>query len=128
MSTRAFSIAAIACWLRPPRGLPGQPVQERGDLLHRPRVHADDPLAQLLDDGAEPLGAEILQEFRPADQTIVGRDLQEGKVAPAGGAVQVLDLGDVHGCFLPQICSDGRAIPTRQESSQHCRPGQRHDG
>ncbi len=77
-------------------GLAGQAVQEGGDLLDRPRVHADQPLAQPPDDAAQALGAEILHELRPADQAVVGGDLQEREIPPAGVAVQVLDLDDAH--------------------------------
>ncbi len=89
-------------------GLPGQAVQEGGDLLDWPRIHADQPLAQSPDDAAQALGAEILHELRPADQAVVGGDLQEREIPPAGVAVQVLDFGDPHDVLLRR-CGDVRA-------------------
>ena len=54
------------------RRLAGHAVQEGGDLLDRPRVHADQPLAQPADDAGQALGAVSLHELRPADQALVG--------------------------------------------------------
>src|SRR3984957_11820062 len=89
------------------RGLTGQAVQESGDFLHGPRVHANQALAQSGDDSGEALGAEIFHEFGPADQAVRGGDLQKREVTPAGVAVQWLDFSDAHERFLPDQFRDG---------------------
>ena len=78
----------------------------RHDALDRPRILADQALRHAADHGGEAGAAVALVVFRPADQAVVGRDLEEREVAPAGVAVQILDLGDFHGVSSP----DARSI------------------
>jgi hypothetical protein len=58
-------------------GLACQAMQKRSDFLDWPRIHANQPLAQSLNDATQALGAEIFQKLGPGDQAVVGGDLQE---------------------------------------------------
>ncbi len=61
------------------------------------RIPADHPLGQLADDAAEAGVPARLVELRPADQALVGGQLQERDRPPAAIRVQVLKAGDAHG-------------------------------
>ena len=74
--------------------------QHRGDLLHRSRVEPDQWLGQAVDHAGQAAAAIGLGVFRPADQAVIGGELEERKSAPAGVAVQVLDLGEFHDVAL----------------------------
>ena len=79
------------------RRLPGRRIEPRGDALDRARVVADQrALGELVDDRAQPLRAIALHVFRPADKALVGGDLQKRVDPPAGVAMQVFDLDDLH--------------------------------
>ena len=58
---------------------------------------ADDARRQPLDDGADARRAEALVELAPADDAVVGGELDEMVVAPARIAGQRLDALDLHG-------------------------------
>ena len=90
---------------QPARRLAGERVQHRRDALDRPRVHADQVLGEPADDRAQPLAAVALVVLGPADHAVVGGDLEERPDAPAGIAVQVLDLRDSHEPSLPSFRS-----------------------
>src|SRR3954470_23934468 len=65
--------------------------------LDRARVLSDQkPLGELLNDPGQPLCAVALHIFRPADDALVGADLEKRIDPPAGVAVQVFDLDDLH--------------------------------
>ena len=49
------------------------------------------------DDGRQACAAISLVVFGPADDAIVGGDLEEREIPPPRIAVQVLDLDDLHG-------------------------------
>ena len=70
--------------------------QHRGDLLHRPRIQPDQRVGQAADHAGQAAAAIGLGVFRPADQPVIGGELEERKRAPAGVAVQVLDLREFH--------------------------------
>jgi hypothetical protein len=79
------------------RRLPRRGVEQGRDRLDRTRVAADqEPLGELLDHAGQALGAIAFHVFRPADDALVGGDLQKGIDPPAGVAMQVFDLGDFH--------------------------------
>ena len=85
-------------------GLPGRGVEIGRVALDRPRVLPDQPLAELADDAGQPLRAIALHVFRPADDALVGGDLQKRIDPPAGVAMQVFDRGDFHDRqFLQEI-------------------------
>ena len=72
--------------------------------LDRPRVLADqEPLGELPDDPGQPLRAVALHIFRPADDPLVGGDLEKRIDPPAGVAVQVFDFDDLHGAPPPDF-------------------------
>ena len=95
-------------------------VQIGGDLLHRPRIPANQLLAELADHAGEAGRAVPFHELRPADKALVGADLEEREVAPARVAVQVLDLRDAHGrprASAGMLWSAGRhSNPVREKS------------
>src|SRR3546814_15704328 len=72
---------------------------------------ADHPLRHLLDDGGDTRRAEALVELAPADDAVLGGQLDEVIVPPAGVAVQRLDLGDLHGLLLPISCRAATISP-----------------
>src|SRR6185437_3375069 len=76
--------------------LPRHRVERRGDALEGARILADQPLAQRADDGGEAAAAIALVIFRPADDAVIGGDLEEREDAPAGVAMQILDPRDAH--------------------------------
>ena len=61
---------------------------------------ADQPVGIPLDDGREPGGSEGLVEFAPADDAVVGDELEEVVVAPSGVAGQRFDPLDFYGSCL----------------------------
>src|SRR5262249_21615918 len=67
--------------------------------LYGPRIVTDQVLRHAADHGGKTGAAVALVVFRPADQSFIGRDLEKREVAPAGIAVQILDLGGFHGMF-----------------------------
>ena len=75
------------------------------------RVLADDPRRQPLDRGGDAGRAKAFVEFAPADQAVLGRQLDEVIVAPAGVAGKRFDAADA-GClghdFLPGLLCVGR--------------------
>src|SRR5208337_694431 len=66
-------------------------------------------------------GAVALQILRPADQTVIGGDLQEGEIAPARVAMQVLDRGDTHVRSSQFLARDARAIPSHLQGRPRMR-------
>ena len=81
-------------------GLPRRGIEIGRVALDRPRVLADQALGHLADDAGQPLRAVPLHVFRPADDALVGRDLEKRIDPPAGVAMQVFDLDDFHDGFL----------------------------
>src|SRR5271154_5680435 len=70
--------------------------------LDRPRVLPnEETLGELQDDAGQPLRAIALHIFRPADDALVGGDLQKRVDPPAGVAVQIFDLDDLHRRLSP---------------------------
>jgi hypothetical protein len=63
--------------VEPARRLAGRGVEKSAVALDRPRVLANEACAQFLDDRGEALRAIPLHEFRPADDALVGRNLEE---------------------------------------------------
>ena len=61
---------------------------------------ANQPGGIPLDDGREPGGSEGLVEFAPADDAVVGDELEEVGVAPSGVAGQRFDPLDFYGSCL----------------------------
>ena len=84
-------------------------AERRGDALVGARILADQRLAERADDGAEPLAAVALVVFRPADDAVIGGDLEEREDAPAGVAMQILDPRDAHDAAFPSV--PGRRRP-----------------
>ncbi len=64
---------------------------------------ADDPRAEAVDDGADARRAEALVELAPADDAVLGRELDEVVVAPARVAGKRLDRFDLHCRPLPAM-------------------------
>jgi hypothetical protein len=56
----------------------------------------DDPPGQSLDDGADPGRAEAFVELAPADDTLVGGELQKVVISPAGIAAKNFEFVDLH--------------------------------
>jgi hypothetical protein len=83
------------------RRLAGDGVLRGHDAFDRPRVLADQALRHAPDHGGEARAAVAFVIFRPADQAVIGGDLEERKVTPAGVTVQILDLDDLHGVSSP---------------------------
>src|SRR5262249_6390561 len=71
--------------------------ERRSDLLHRPRVDANQRLGQGTDHARKAAATVRFGIFGPAGDAIIGGDLQEGKRAPSGVAMQIVDAGDLHG-------------------------------
>ena len=82
----------------------------RGDPFDRPRIHADQALRQAADHGGKTRAAVAFVVFGPADDAIVGGDLEKRKVAPAGVAVQILDPDNFHWCSF-SVKADGPGQP-----------------
>ena len=111
--------------VQPAARLPRQHVQMLRDLLEAPRVAPDQHRRQPVDHVRQAGTAKTLVELRPADDAVVGGDLQEREHPPAGIGLHRLDLGDLHG-FLPRsraaLClryqtppNPSTAHPARQE-------------
>jgi len=65
--------------------------------LDRARVLTDqEAFGELQDDPGQALRAIALHIFRPADDALVGGDLQKRIDPPTGIAMQVFDLDDLH--------------------------------
>src|SRR6185503_3655393 len=78
------------------RRLAGDGVLHRHDALDRPRILADQAGRHAADHGGDAGAAVAFVVLGPADDAVVGRDLDEREIAPAGVAMQVLDLDDLH--------------------------------
>src|SRR5579862_3782009 len=100
------------------RRLPRRGVERRRDALDRPRVLANEVLGQFADDRREALRAIALHVFRPADEALVGGDLEERIDPPAGVAVQILYFDDFHGHCPPPRSRHHHAPPGQAGSSR----------
>ena len=78
------------------RGLPAHRVEPGADRLVRPGIVADHLGGEPVDDRGDAEAAERLVVLAPADQPVVGRELEEVEVALTGIGVQMLDPGDLH--------------------------------
>src|SRR5271170_2460325 len=65
----------------------------------------DDPRRQSLDDRADPRRAEALVELAPPDDALVGCQLEEMIVPPAGIAAKDVETDDFHGAPLSSECA-----------------------
>ena len=115
MSTSAFSIAPIACCVDAARCHPPHRLHQRDVRLDRARVLADQHRREPLDDLGHAQPAEALVVLAPADQSLVGRDLQEIERPPAAVGVQRLNRRDLHSCLLarapPGLDPPPRTVP-----------------
>ena len=71
-------------------------VQVLGDLFVASWVAADQHRRKAADHVRQADGAETFVELRPADDAVVGGDLEEGEHAPAGIGLESLDAFDLH--------------------------------
>ncbi len=76
--------------------LPGDDVQVLGDLFVAAWIAADQHGGEAADHVGEADRAEALVEFGPADDAVVGGDLEEREHAPAGIGLQRFDAPDLH--------------------------------
>ena len=70
-------------------------VQQGRNRLRRPRIHANQRFGHAMDDGRQAAAAVALGVFRPADQAVVGRHLQERKCPPSCIAMEIFDFFDL---------------------------------
>src|SRR5690606_15459941 len=88
-----------------PARLAAERIEQSDDRLVSPRVLADDRRREVLDRGRHALAAERFVVLAPADQPLVGADLEEIEVPMPGIGVQALEPGDLHGlASLPTLC------------------------
>ena len=78
------------------RGELGDAVERRADPSGCARIHAGDDGGKARDQRRHAADAEIVDIFRPADEAIIGRELQEREIPPAGIGLQGLDPRDAH--------------------------------
>jgi hypothetical protein len=78
------------------RGLPTKRVHEGDVGFPGPRILADQDGSQLGDDRGDAEAAEGLVVLAPADDALVGADLEEVEVSPTRVGVERFDLGDLH--------------------------------
>jgi hypothetical protein len=74
-------------------------------------ILSDDPAGQPLDDGADPGGPEAFIELAPADDAVVGAELEEMIIPPAGVAAE-----DVETCHFHRRSPVDRRIRQNQVS------------
>jgi hypothetical protein len=96
MSSSAFSMAATAWPIDAAACLHGHGPQMAIDELDIARILADHHRRQRLDDLGQAAAAEALVVFRPADDAVIGHDLEERERPPSGIAAQGFDLCDFH--------------------------------
>ena len=111
-------------------GLPRRRVEIGRVALDRARVLADQALGHFPDDPGQPLRAIPLHVFRPADDALVGRDLEKRIDPPPGIAVQVFDLDDFHTGFSAATLrspGESRDPLIRRSSGDGMDPGFRRD-
>ena len=98
----------------PAAGLAADRVEQRRHRLVGARVLADHDRRQMLDRGGDALAAEGFVVLAPADQPVVGGDLEEIEIAVAGVRMQALERSDLH-----------RSGSLRRASARCARPGPR---
>ena len=96
-------MAAMARWFTPLGAWTWRTYSNESICWMGRGVQPDQPLRHAVDDGGKAATAVGLGVFRPADQPVVGGDLQKRKRAPAGVAMQVLELRDFHGRFPHEL-------------------------
>ena len=68
------------------------------DLLDRPRISSDHDGCKVLDDSGQPARRAVrVGDLGPADQSVVGRRLEEDPGTPAGVTEERLEPADLHG-------------------------------
>ena len=82
--------------VQPAMGHARHRVQRRADASDLARVHADHDVGKLAQQRRQPAGAIAFVVFGPADEAVVGHDLQEREDAPARVGMQVLKARDPH--------------------------------
>src|SRR5690606_20041324 len=99
--------------------LAAERVKQGADRLVAPRVLADDRRREVLDRGRHALAAERFVVLAPADQPLVGADLEEIEVPMPGIGVQALEPGDLHGlASLPYATLVPPSAPREPECSR----------
>ena len=79
-----------------PGGRPGEAVELGMDPLLIEDLLPNDPLSQPLDDRADPGGTEAFIELAPADDAVVGGQLQEMIIPPTGVAAKDFKARHLH--------------------------------
>jgi hypothetical protein len=79
-----------------PSGRPGETVELGMYALVVECILPDDPRGEPLDDRADPGGTEAFIELAPADDAVVGGQLQEMIVPPAGVAAKDFKARHLH--------------------------------
>src|SRR5262245_26333284 len=111
----------------PARRRPRRRVERRVDAADRAGILADERRAEAVDDAGHAPAAALV-ELGPADQPLVGGDLEEGIGVPARVGVEILELNDLHslppssyflmGCSTlttrPKLCHGSRRSPTNR--------------
>ena len=84
-------------------------LHQRHVRLERARVFADQIWREALDDGVQAGPAEGLVELAPADQAVVGSDLQIVEVAAARVGLHGFNALDLHALLLPRWIDRARS-------------------
>jgi hypothetical protein len=96
-----------------PAGLATDGVELGDDGLEGPGIATDHLGGQPVDHRGDAEPAERLVVLAPADQPIVGGELEEVEVALAGIGVQVLHPGDLHGVLPERLTATGASARPR---------------
>jgi hypothetical protein len=80
-------------------------------------VLAEDPWREPFDDGADPGRAEAFVELAPADDAVVGGQLEEMVIPPARVAAQDFEARHFHR-HSPLLASEGRQNSAAEASRQ----------
>ena len=99
-------------------------VEQRDHRLVGPRVHADDRGREVLDRGGHALAAERLVVLAPADQALIGADLEEVEAARPGIGVQAFERVIFKVPLLPRMtsCRQVAAAKSQAAVTQLLRP------
>ena len=77
-------------------GRPGETVELGKDPFVVEDVLPDDPRSEPFDDGTDPRGSETLVELAPGDDAVVGGQLEEMIIPPAGVTAEDFETGHLH--------------------------------
>ena len=77
-------------------GRPGETVELGKDPFVVEDVLPDDPRSEPFDDGTDPRGSETLVELAPGDDAVVGGQLEEMIIPPAGVTAEDFETRHLH--------------------------------